>query len=495
MPCTRFCRKDHKANAEPSLIAEQSPYKQELGRSETKKWKEVTFPVYVAKYDYNSRTDEDLSFKAGDHIYIISTGEGDWWFARSKVTGYEGYVPSNFLAEIKSLDAEEWYLGKIRRVEAEKLLLTVANAFCGTFLIRDSETTPGDYSLSVRDQDTVRHYRIRTLDDGSFFVTRKISFETIQDLVAHYQQHADGLCANLVIPARIIEKPDTVGLSRQANEDWEIDRRQIKLIQRLGAGQFGEVWEGKWNNTTSVAVKTLKVGTMSPYEFLQEASLMKKLRHPKLIQLYAVCTKQEPIYIITELMAHGSLLEYLRKEGRSLFHPQLIDMTAQVAAGMAYLETQNYIHRDLAARNILVGEHNICKVADFGLARLIDEDVYEAHTGAKFPIKWTAPEAALYNRFTVKSDVWSFGIMLYEVITYGRCPYPGLTNLDVIEKLPQGYRMSCPPGCPAMLHEMMLECWRQDPACRPTFESLQWRLEEFYTSTEHGYRDPVQFRQ
>ena len=382
-----------------------------------------------------------------------------------------------------------WFFGKIKRVEAEKQLMMQFNTY-GAFLVRASETTPGDFSLSIRDHERVRHYRLRRLDAGGYFVTRRVTFPTISELVAYYQQQADGLCATLELPCLLSEKPQTAGLSRQANEEWEIDRRQIKLVRRLGAGQFGEVWEGLWNNTTPVAVKTLKVGTMSADEFLQEASIMKKLRHAKLIQLYAACTKEEPIYIVTELMKHGSMLEYLRGEGRSLKLPQLIDMSAQVAAGMAYLEQQNYIHRDLAARNILVGEHMICKVADFGLARVIDEDIYEAHTGAKFPIKWTAPEAAMYNRFTIKSDVWSFGIVLYEVITYGRFPYPGMTNAEVLERIQQGYRMPCPPGCPKQLHDTMEECWREEPSNRPTFETLQWQLEEFFTAEDGGYRMP-----
>jgi len=380
-----------------------------------------------------------------------------------------------------------WFFGKIKRVDAEKQLLMAFNQ-CGSYLVRDSETTPGDFSLSIRDVERVRHYRIRKLDNGGFFVTRRATFPNVQELITYYQQQADGLCSTLMYPCLVTEKPQTVGLSKQANEEWEISRQQIRLVRRLGAGQFGEVWEGLWNNTTAVAVKTLKPGTMSPLEFLQEATLMKSLRHPKLIQLYAVCTREEPIYIITELMKHGSLLDYLRGDGRSLKLPQLIDMSAQVAAGMAYLEEQNYIHRDLAARNILVGEHLICKVADFGLARVIDEDIYEAHTGAKFPIKWTAPEAAMYNRFTIKSDIWSFGVVLYEIITYGRFPYPGMTNAEVLEKIQTGYRMGCPPHCPKQLHDFMLDCWREEPANRPTFETLQWQLEEFFTS--EGYREP-----
>ena len=362
----------------------------------------------------------------------------------------------------------------------------------GSYLVRESETTSRDYSLSIRDTERVRHYRIKKLENGSFFVTRRVTFETLQDLVAYYSQQADGLCTTLKQPCLLPEKPQTAGLSRQANEEWDIDRRKIRLVQRLGVGQFGEVWEGLWNNTTSVAVKTMKPGTVSPQEFLQEAALIKRLHHPKLVQLYAVCTKEEPIYIITELMKHGSLLEYLRGEGRSLKLPQLIDVCTQVANGMAYLEQQNYIHRDLAARNVLVGDHMICKVADFGLARVIDEDVCEERTGAKFPIKWTAPEAAFYNRFTIKSDVWSFGIIICEVITYGRFPYPGMTNAQVLEALQQGYRMPRPMGCPDKLYDIMLDCWREEPGQRPTFETLQWQLEEFFAAEDGGYRDPDQ---
>ena len=376
---------------------------------------------------------------------------------------------------------QRWYFGRIKRVDAEKQLMMSFNQY-GSYLVQDSELTPGDYSLSIRDTDRVQNYRIRRLENGTFFVTRRVTFETLQDLVAYYQQQADGLCVNLRYPCLLSGKPQTAGLSKQANEEWEIDRREIRLIRRLGAGQFSEVWEGQWNNTTLVAVKTPKPGTMTPMEFLQEAALMKRLGHPKVLQLYAVCTHKEPFYIVTELMKHGSLLEYLRGEGRALKLPQLVDMSAQVAAGMAYLEERNYIHRDLAARNILVGEHLICKVANFSLAREIHEDInfYESHEGEQLPIKWTAPEAAIFKRFTIKSDVWSFGILLWEIVTYSQVPYSGMTNTEVLEKIQTGCRMGCPPNCPKQLHDVMLNCWREEPANRPTFETLQWQLEEFF---------------
>lgn len=423
-------------------------------------------------------------------MYIISTEEGDWWFAQHKDTGQKGFIPSNYVAESQSLEAEEWFFGRMKRLEAERTLMQPFNGY-GSFLIRASETTVGDFSMSVRDTERVRHYRIRRLEDGSFFVTRRITFRSIPELVEHYKVQADGLCTTLHNPCLLAEKPLTSGLSRSVNDEWEIDRKTLRMVKKLGAGQFGEVWKGEWNGKIPVAIKTLKEGTMPVQEFLQEAQLMIRLRHPKLIQLYAVCTKEEPIYIVTELMKHGSLLDYLRNDGRGLEFQKLIDMASQVASGMAYLEAQSFIHRDLAARNVLVGDNLVCKVADFGLARLIDEDIYEAHHGAKFPIKWTAPEAILYNRFTIKSDVWSFGILLYEIVTYGRFPYPGMNNQQVLEAVPVGYRMPIPHKCPQTLYEIMLECWKDEADHRPTFETLQWRLEEFFSLDQEGtgYRE------
>ncbi|XP_072403212.1 tyrosine-protein kinase Src42A isoform X1 [Diabrotica undecimpunctata] len=393
-------------------------------------------------------------------------------------------------ADIQSFDifSQLWYFRKIKRIEAEKKLLLPENEH-GAFLIRDSESRHNDYSLSVRDGDTVKHYRIRQLDEGGFFIARRSTFRTLQELVVHYSNDADGLCVNLCKPCVQVEKPQPEGLSHRTRDQWEIERSSLKFIRKLGHGQFGEVWEGMWNNTTAVAIKTLKPGTMDPKDFLAEAQIMKKLRHRKLIQLFAVCTVEEPIYIITELMRNGSLLEYLQGKGKSLKLTQLIDMAAQIAAGMAYLESQNYIHRDLAARNVLVAEGNEVKIADFGLARLIKEDEYEARVGARFPIKWTAPEAANYSKFSIKSDVWSFGILLTELVTYGRIPYPGMTNAEVLHQVEHGYRMPAPQSCPPPLYDIMLECWNRDPMRRPTFETLQWKLEDFFTMEGSEYKE------
>jgi len=444
--------------------------------------------LYSALYDYDARTTDDLSFRKGQKLEVTNSSDGDWWQAKLYGTSEVGYIPSNYVAPCLSIEAEDWFRGKITRAKAERMILNDGKP--GAFLIRESETRPGDYSMSVRENDSVKHYRIRKLDDGGFYIARRVSFKSLAEMVTHYQQDADGLCTQLGEPAREDDQPQTTGLGK---DQWEIPRDSIKLRKKLGAGQFGDVWMGMWNGSTPVAVKTMKPGTMDGGEFLKEAALMKKLRHPKLIQLYAVCTDGEPVYIVVEMMSNGSLLDYLHDKGRAITLPSLVDMSAQVAAGMAYLEAQNFIHRDLAARNVLVGDNNICKVADFGLARVIETDLYTAREGAKFPIKWTAPEAAMMNKFSIKSDVWSFGILLVEIVTYGRIPYPGMTNAEVLQSVDEGYRMPSPSGTPELLYQIMLDCWKQSPEDRPTFESLQWRLEDFFVSSDGEYKEADAF--
>uniref|UniRef100_A0A8C4KQ91 Tyrosine-protein kinase n=3 Tax=Casuariiformes TaxID=8784 RepID=A0A8C4KQ91_DRONO len=447
--------------------------------------------LFVALYDYEARTEDDLTFQKGEKFHIINNTEGDWWEARSLSSGTAGYIPSNYVAPVDSIQAEEWYFGKMGRKDAERQLLAHGNGR-GTFLIRESETTKGAYSLSIRDWDEakgdhVKHYKIRKLDNGGYYITTRAQFDTVQQLVQHYIERAAGLCCRLAVPCHK-GTPRLADLSVKTKDVWEIPRESLQLLKKLGNGQFGEVWMGTWNGTTKVAVKTLKPGTMSPEAFLEEAQIMKRLRHDKLVQLYAVVS-EEPIYIVTEFMSQGSLLDFLKDgDGRYLKLPQLVDMAAQIAAGMAYIERMNYIHRDLRAANILVGDNLVCKIADFGLARLIEDNEYTARQGAKFPIKWTAPEAALYGRFTIKSDVWSFGILLTELVTKGRVPYPGMNNREVLEQVERGYRMQCPGSCPPSLHDAMVQCWRREPEERPTFEYLQAFLEDYFTATEPQYQ-------
>lgn len=446
-----------------------------------------TDKIVVAIYSYAETHPDDLGFQKGEKLKILEEN-GEWWKAKSLRTKKEGFIPSNYVAQADTMETEEWFFKDITRKDAERQLLSPANK-PGAFLIRESETSNG-FSLSIRDAgtkglDVVKHYKIRKLDNGGFYISPKSSFDDISSLIKHYQQKADGLCRKLGRPCA---KPKA---QKPWDKDaWEIPKESIKMVKKLGAGQFGEVWMAFYNNTTKVAVKTLKPGTMTVEAFLEEANVMKTLHHDRLVRLYAVVTKTQPIYIITEFMANGSLLDFLKTDmGSKTQLPKLIDFSAQIAEGMAYIEKKNYIHRDLRAANVLVSENLLCKIADFGLARVIEDDEYSAREGAKFPIKWTAPEAINYGSFTIKSDMWSFGVLLYEITTYGRMPYPGMTKAEVMSSIQRGYRMPQPENCPAELYNIMLSCWRDKAEDRPTFDFLQSVLNDFYTATEAQYQD------
>ncbi|XP_064847827.1 tyrosine-protein kinase Blk [Oncorhynchus masou masou] len=440
--------------------------------------------VVIALHDFKSTADNDLPFRKGERLQILQEN-GDWWLAKSLATGEEGCIPCTYVARVDTLEMEKWFFKDLSRRETERLLLAPGNK-SGSFLVRESETTKGALSLSIRDVgpehgDVVKHYKIRSLDNGGFYISPSTSFSSLQELVKYYTRTCDGLCQRLNAPC----KPKAP-VQPWAQDEWEIPRDTLKMIRKLGAGQFGEVWMGYYKGNQKVAVKTLKEGTMEPEAFLQEANLMKQLQHDRLVRLHAVVT-MEPIYIVTEFMINGSLLDFLKTDmGKKLKLTKLIDMSAQIAEGMAYIERKNYIHRDLRAANILVNETLHCKIADFGLARIIETE-YTAKEGAKFPIKWTAPEAINFGTFSIKSDVWSFGILLTEIVTYGRIPYPGMTNPDVIRNLDRCYRMPCPEGCPEELYDLMMTCWKERPEERPTFEHLQETLNDFFIATEGQY--------
>ncbi|KYO25869.1 hypothetical protein Y1Q_0018528 [Alligator mississippiensis] len=269
----------------------------------------------------------------------------------------------------------------------------------------------------------------------------------------------------------------------------EIDVACVKIEEVIGAGEFGEVCRGRLRapgrRETRVAIKTLKGGYTERQrrDFLAEASIMGQFEHPNIIRLEGVVTASAPAMILTEFMEHGALDAFLRGNAGRFRPLQLVGMLRGIGAGMCYLAETGYVHRDLAARNVLLSAQLVCKVSDFGLSRFLEDDssadpTYTSTLGGKIPIRWTAPEAIAFRKFTSASDVWSYGIVMWEVMSYGERPYWDMSNQDVINAVEQDYRLPPPPACPAALHRLMLDCWQRERSARPRFAHLVRALDK-----------------
>nr|XP_053634808.1 tyrosine kinase receptor Cad96Ca-like [Cherax quadricarinatus] len=287
-------------------------------------------------------------------------------------------------------------------------------------------------------------------------------------------------------------------MSTSATDVWEFPRHHLKILGILGEGCFGQVWRCeatglKGNGSMLVAVKTLKesAGDRERQDLIQELKVLKNLGyHPNVVSLLGCCSEKDPIFVILEYMVGGKLQSYLRASradtaynnlhgsSSSLTPRDLTLFTYQIARGMEFLARNGIIHRDLAARNVLVGEEKICKVADFGFARdVANNRVYERKSDGRLPIRWMAPESLFDNIFTTKSDVWSFGVLLWEIVTLGSTPYPGLGAVEVMRKVKEGYRLEKPDHCRREVYNIMYYCWDKDPKERPSFTELVHTLE------------------
>uniref|UniRef100_A0AAR2JYJ2 Tyrosine-protein kinase n=1 Tax=Pygocentrus nattereri TaxID=42514 RepID=A0AAR2JYJ2_PYGNA len=391
---------------------------------------EVMGMTVIAEYDYSPMAPQDLELRKDEEYTILQICDANWF--RNKDGG---------------------------------------------FLVRDSGRYTGKYTVSVftkgggENVGSCRHYNILTTQQGLFYLAEKHYFSNIPELINYHQHNAAGLVSRLkyVVSNRTQNAPSTAGLGYGV---WEIDPRQLTFIRELGNGQFGVVKYGKWQGRHDVAIKMIKEGSMSEDDFIEEAKVMMKLRHENLVQLYGVCTKQRPIYIVTEFLPNGCLLTYLRED---LQHPsavQLLEMCKDVSEGMAYLESQQYIHRDLAARNCLVDSNGTVKVTDFGLSRYVLDDEYMSSAGSKFPVRWSPPEVLLYCKFSSKSDIWAFGVLMWEIYTLGRMPYERMNNTEIVDKVAAGYRLYRPQMANDRIYSVMTTCWHEKADERPTFQDL-----------------------
>uniref|UniRef100_A0A8D0CHL7 Fibroblast growth factor receptor n=1 Tax=Scleropages formosus TaxID=113540 RepID=A0A8D0CHL7_SCLFO len=293
---------------------------------------------------------------------------------------------------------------------------------------------------------------------------------------------------------------------------WEFPKERLILGKPLGEGCFGQVVMGeaigldreKPNNVTKVAVKMLKPDATEKdlSDLISEMEMMKIIgKHKNIINLLGACTQDGPLYVIVEYAAKGNLREYLRArrpQGMEYcYNPDqepleimslkdLVSCAYQVARGMEYLASKKCIHRDLAARNVLVTEDSVMKIADFGLARDIHHiDYYKKTTNGRLPVKWMAPEALFDRIYTHQSDVWSFGVLLWEIFTLGGSPYPGVPVEELFKLLREGHRMDRPSTCTPELYMMMKDCWHAVPTQRPTFQQLVEDLDRILAMTSN----------
>ncbi|XP_075620809.1 tyrosine-protein kinase Fes/Fps isoform X3 [Balearica regulorum gibbericeps] len=362
----------------------------------------------------------------------------------------------------KPLCQQVWYHGAIPRSEVQELLNC-----SGDFLVRESQGKQ-EYVLSVLWDGQPRHFIIQAVDN--MYRLEGEGFPTIPLLIEHLLQSQQPITRKSgIILARAVPK-----------DKWVLNHEDVLLGERIGRGNFGEVFSGRLRaDNTPVAVKSCRE-TLPPElkaKFLQEARILKQYNHPNIVRLIGVCTQKQPIYIVMELVQGGDFLSFLRSEGPHLRVKELIKMTENAAAGMEYLESKHCIHRDLAARNCLVTEKNTLKISDFGMSREEEGGIYASTGGMKqIPVKWTAPEALNYGRYSSESDVWSFGILLWEAFSLGAVPYANLSNQQTREAVEQGVRLDPPEQCPEEVYRLMQRCWEYDPRKRPSFSTIHQDL-------------------
>ncbi|XP_077495289.1 protein tyrosine kinase 2 Fak isoform X3 [Amblyomma americanum] len=285
--------------------------------------------------------------------------------------------------------------------------------------------------------------------------------------------------------------------STPATKDYELCRSHITLGDIIGEGQFGDVHKGTYtskadNQVVPVAIKTCKVETEESMgeKFLEEAYIMQQFDHPHIIRLIGICSGS-PIWIVMELAKHGEMRAYLQNNKHRLDLATLIQYAYQLSTALSYLESKKYVHRDIAARNVLVSSHDCVKLGDFGLSRWVEDHSYYKASRGKLPIKWMAPESINFRRFTAASDVWMFGVCMWEILMLGVKPFQGVKNNDVIGRIEDGERLPLPPDCPPRLYSLMSQCWAYEPSKRPCFRDVKQVLSEILAEERHQLEDTM----
>nr|XP_061832261.1 megakaryocyte-associated tyrosine-protein kinase-like isoform X1 [Nerophis lumbriciformis]XP_061832262.1 megakaryocyte-associated tyrosine-protein kinase-like isoform X1 [Nerophis lumbriciformis] len=430
----------------------------------------------VAKGDHRKPKPGELAYCKGDILTILDTNimNKGYYKARHNSTGEEGIINGSNVRERgalrvdASLSLMPWFHGKISGPDA---VCKLQPAQDGLFLVRESIRHPGDYVLCVSVCGEVIHYRVMH-QDHQLTIDNKQHFPNLIHMIEFYSHNKGSIAQTLLKPkAKHGAKSAETELSKAG---WLLDISKLTLGHSIGEGEFGAVFEGEYLGQR-VAVKTIKCD-VTAQAFLQETAVMTKLKHKNLVGLLGVIL-HKGLLIITELMTKGNLANFLRTRGRSVIsRVQLLVFALDVCEGMEYLESKKLVHRDLAARNILVSHDTVAKVSDFGLTRAASK--VSDNQSAKLPVRWSAPEALSNEKFSTKSDVWSYGVLLWEIFSYGRQPYPKMSLQEVKERVEGGHRMEAPGDCPPAVYALMTVCWDKEPRRRPAFHKVREKLEQ-----------------
>ncbi|XP_074634424.1 fibroblast growth factor receptor 3-like isoform X2 [Acropora palmata] len=355
------------------------------------------------------------------------------------------------------------------------------------------ENAKGDYEMTPKERTEeyeISPGRLAKAEDAPESSSSRPTYVNLQEVTQHSKMDS-GPPHNEYAPLDL------------RTRSWEVAREDVIVEKMIGKGAFGQVAKGTAKNlsfrsgTRNVAIKMIKANApeSDKRDLKSELELMKTLKpHPHVIKLLGCVAESEPLLVLIEYVPYGDLLGYLRKSRglndtyykdpdikpkSNLTSQQLMKFAWQIADGMSYLSLRKVIHRDLAARNVLVGERETCKITDFGMARDVqEENIYERKTKGRLPVKWTAYEALLYGQYTTKSDVWSYGVVLYEIFTIGGSPYPRMDGNKVVNFLQEGSRMQKPEHVDDKLYQIMISCWRSEPEIRPSFVDLTQQLKQ-----------------
>ncbi|XP_030326069.1 tyrosine-protein kinase SYK isoform X2 [Strigops habroptila] len=426
-----------------------------------------------------------------------------------------------------------WFHGRISREESEHRIL-IGQRNNGKFLIRERDSN-GSYALCLLNDGKVLHYRIDrdktgklSIPDGKRFDTLwqswagggiisrlksytfpKAGSKKLQPTIGHPPDEAPfnpyvlqrkrGLTGAekgdqrdaLPMDTEVYESP-YADPDEMKPKNVTLDRQLLTLEEgELGSGNFGTVKKGFYKmkkGAKPVAVKILKNESNDPAikdELLREANVMQQLDNPYIVRMIGIC-EAEAWMLVMEMAELGPLNKFLQKN-RHVTEKNITELVHQVSMGMKYLEESNFVHRDLAARNVLLVTQHYAKISDFGLSKALsaDENYYKAQSHGKWPVKWYAPECMNFYKFSSKSDVWSFGVLMWEAFSYGQKPYKGMKGGEVAQMIERGERMERPEVCPTEVYDLMKLCWTYNVDDRPGFTAVELRLRNYYYDISH----------